>query len=157
MKRWAWILGAIGILLFFSGAGTQVEELKPVSLLCVRKEAGEVCLETDGGDLGRGKDFSSAVGDLGLSSAGTVFLDTTEYVVLEEQGAECLKDLYEVLRPAAEVCLGVGNLSPETAAAYLKAHSPEVTLGELRTGEGKLPLLTVREGRYYIVGTETDR
>ncbi len=135
MKRWVWVLGAVLVLLFLGETGIRLEELKPVQLVYVREENGQVILETDTGDTGEGGDFNCALENMKDRASGRIFLETAELLVLTENGVCCLPQIYEKLRPAAEVCLAEGELEPEAAAEFLTVHKPDVTLQQLRSGE----------------------
>ena len=151
MKRWVWVLGAVLVLLFLGETGTRLEELKPVQLVYVREENGQVILETDTGDMGEGRDFNCALENMKDRASGRIFLETAELLVLTEDGICCLPQIYEKLRPAAEVCLAEGKLEPEAAAEFLTVHKPDVTLQQLRSGENRLEVLKSREGRLELV------
>ena len=77
-----------------------------------------------------------------------IFLDTADYLVIAREAIPLLPRLWEILRPATQVCLGTGA-EPE-AARFLSAHKPGVTLNDIRAGMEALPALTQAEGRYRL-------
>lgn len=150
MKRFWIMAAAVAALAFLSPAGEgDVGDLLPVELLYVYMEEGVVHLETDDGQWGVGNSLSTALEDLHATSPGRVFLETADYLVVTREAIPLLSELMKVLRPAARVC--VAETIDRNAAAYLAAHEPDVTLGELRSGSSIIPVLTFTEGRYHIV------
>ena len=144
------ILLAALTLVFFAESGTRLEQLKPVELLYLEQKDNMLILKTDGKDLGRGNTLEEAIGDLKNSAAGKIFLETTDKIVITEKTIWALKGLQYHVRPAAQVFLGTGVIEPETAAKYLSAHDPGMTLGALYRGEGKIPVLRGERGRYRL-------
>ena len=150
MKRWVFILCAILGMHLLPGGGTPLEQLEPVELLLVLPADPGVILLTDTGDMGEGETLALALEDLEEHAEGKIFLETAEQLVVTEKTLWALPELTELLRPAAEVTLGAGRIVPDTAARYLRYHSPHLTLGALRRAEREIPILRGEEGGYCL-------
>lgn len=149
MRRWIIYGAAVALaLLLAPEPRTDVGELLPVELLYVYKEGDALCVETDTGDFGTGESLNKALEDLKGTAPGTVFLDTVDYVIVTGQTIELLPQLWERLRPAAQVCLGLG--ADAGAAAFLGAHEPGVTLNDIRSGRRVPPILSRIGERYQL-------
>ena len=101
-----------------------------------------------------GETWEAAWEDLHHGAAGTVFLNTAEYVVLSGSAVQLLETVVwdESLRPAAEIFAALGNTpDPKETASYLNGKQAGPTIQQLRTalvGEQaiELPLLLETEG-----------
>lgn len=150
MKRWIILAAAtVAALLFAPSEKTDVGELLPVELLYIYKEETGIRVETDTGNLGIGGDLTAALENLKATAPGKVFLETADYLIVTKQTVSLLPQLWEILRPATEVCLGVN--ADAQAADYLSAHKPGVTLNDIRSGGQILPSLIRTEERYCLV------
>lgn len=155
MRRW-WIYI---ILYVFVGAfgwspfvGTDIAKLVPVEVVWLERTDGRVCIETDCGDIGIGKTLSEALGDLHQTAAGTVFLDTAEYVIVKRGSQELLLQISEVLRPSCSVCVADSMPDLVKAAGYLGVHEPTAKMKDVNRSE--LPYLIERDGRLLLVENE---
>lgn len=150
MRRW--ILYAAVVLLLLALAPvekTDIGQLIPVELLYVYKEEGKTVAETDTGCLGRGANLEKAIEDLHATAEGELFLETADYLIVTKDTQALIPELGAYLRPGTQVCLGI-NMDAQ-AAAYLAAHSPQVTMNDIRAGKETLPVLVkIEEGRYCI-------
>ena len=153
MKRWVWFVAAVTAVAVLEGAssGSDVADLDPVRALYVDAVDGRVLVETDQGAWGSGETLEMALQDMDRSWASEVYLETSEFLVVSERTQGRVGELWRVLRPSCEVCVGVGELDLERAVEYLHRHRPEVTLMEYRAGERQLPRLVEREGRMELV------
>ena len=149
MKRWMVFALAVGALLMLRPRESKdISGLIPVELLYIYKEAGWVMAQTDTGEFGRGRDLDAALKDLEITASGKIFLETADYLIVTGETVHLLPKLVAVLRPAAEVCLGIG--ADVEALDYLKAHGPELTLKDIRAGAGEIPTLIRTGERYYF-------
>ena len=154
MKRLKWYLAGLLLIAALSRspfAGTDVAKLQPVELIRVTKLGENVLVETDTGDTGFGSGLKQAFEDLKQTTAGEVFLETAEHVLLSGQARELLEELAELLRPGCSVCIQQGEAELEAAAEFLDVHKPEFTLRAHRAGEGEMPVLLARKERMYLV------
>ncbi len=151
MKYWVWIPLA-ALLLLSPFQGNDVGKLRPVELVTMRREKNAVVLETDTGDVGRGRDPLTALEDLKRSAPGALFLDTADYFLVTRETENLLPELSGVLRPAVEICVYSEETDLMGAVEYLRAHSPEVTLLQWRTQGKTVPELRTDGGEYRLVG-----
>lgn len=128
---------------------SDVAKLQPVEVLRVTVEAEGVSVETDTGQAGWGKDLERAFEDLKRRTPGDIFLDTVEFVLVNESEGSLTRELMEYLRPACLICLERGRADLEVVAAFLDIHRPKATLMNCR--EGKMPILVIREGEMELV------
>ncbi len=154
MRRW--ILYALGLLVVgFSSLmpfrRTDVAELKPVELICVSRTGEQVRIETDTGDWGTGSTVEAALKHLKATTAGDVFLETADHLLVCGGEEDLIDELAPHLRPACSLCELEGTISLEEAAAYLNAHKSEISLQDRRSGDRRIPVLQVTEGRMELV------
>ncbi len=150
MRRWiVYVLVMTLVLLLSPAAKTDVGELLPVELLYIyHSNEGMLCVETDTGDFGAGETLDGALSDLKDTASGNIFLDTTDYLIISGEAFPLLPELWQILRPATQVCLGTG--ADPGATKFLSAHKPGVTLNDIRSGTKTLPVLTRIEERYRL-------
>lgn len=151
MKRWVlYIALFLGVAIF--GAipfrGTDIAELAPVEVVWLSQSGGRVHLETDTGDMGEGENVQAALNDMKAAAPGAVFLDTADFLIVEQGGEELLTQVYDVLRPTCMVCISKKMPDMEAAAEFLAAHEPELSLRQYRVEKGTLPELIEKEGRF---------
>lgn len=153
MKKLLWLLVVISIFLLgrVEHTGVEIRRLEPVEVVRVLENEDGISIMTDTGAMGVGKDLSAAVENLQASSAATVFLDTAEYLLLSDQTREYLPQLWELLRPACQVCIAEGEVDLTEAGGFLKTHPPEVNLLQCRADSVELPQLYYQEGRGQLV------
>ncbi len=151
MKRWILLLGAFAIgILVSPSQGRDVASLRPVEILSIYKEADQLWVETDTGDLGVGTDLNGALEDLKQTASGEIFLDTADYVLVTAETMAWLPEVKRRLRPAAEIVEVKEQLELAVAAEFLSVHKPGLSLKDYHK-ESKIPQLIIKEGRYYLV------
>lgn len=151
MRRWQiYLAGLVVLLLLPEGQGQDVSELRPAELVYINKEAYRVQVSTDMGDSGIGIDLAAAVKDMQENAPGEVFLDTAEYVLVTEETKHLIPELKRYLRPGIRVALAAGEIDPETAPAYLRAHKPSVLLKDCILNPQRLEKLMTAGGQYYL-------
>ena len=157
MKRWIAYFGVLAAALALEpSSGTDIAKLQPVQAVYLYIEDGALIIQTDTGDVGRGRNLDGAFADLKQTTAGTVFLDTADYLIVTETTAELIPGLYDDLRPACIICIGETKIDLEMAVGYLTAHEPKSTLKDHRAGQTELPRLRTEEGRMYLVEAEDE-
>ncbi len=140
MRRWILYAAVAALLLFVAPVEkTDIGALVPVELVSVYRQRGKVCMETDTGNRGTGPTLDAALADMKETAAGTIFLETADYLVVSEDARYLIPQLTRILRPGTEVCMG--EYADEQAAKFLKTHKPEVTLNDIRSGGAVLPVL----------------
>ncbi len=153
MKRWLIFFGvmvAAGLMIRLPHPATDVSELEPVEVVLVRQTGKGIEVETDAGTIGRGADLALAVDDLKEHSMGKVFLDTADYLLLEEYHADYAA-FYSVFRPGCRVCFADGVADLTQAGIFLQTHKPQKTLLQIRAGERVIERLVEREGELELV------
>ena len=161
MKKGWLLVGVLAVLTLWKllpFQGSDVAQLMPIRALTVDRKGGQIFL--DGGVCsGKGGTLEEALADMKNGAAGTVFLATTEEVIVSAGAVSLLPELclWDALRPATRVAAALGDLpDPEQAADYLEAHDPGVSLGQLHgallRGESvRLPQLLQEEGGLHLV------
>lgn len=149
MKIWIVMLLVLLGFSLLPSQGTELSELRPVSLLVIRAGANGIQIQTDTNDRGEGQTLQAALRNLEATTAGHIFLDTVENLIVEEETKHLLPELKQQLRPGVRVCVTDGELNPEAVSEYLKSHIPMGRLADL-TGTSPLEKLSCTEERYFI-------
>ena len=134
MKKWLYLLGAvaaIGLLSRLPHPARDISELKPVRVVYLYMNGEMLCIETDTGESGSGKDLAEAATDLSAHADGEIFLETAEFLILSPEVA-VTSSFYQYLRPGCMVCRAEDPPDLETVADYLDAHPPSMTMARLR-------------------------
>ena len=149
MKSWIIMALALLLLSMLPSPGTELGELRPVSVLKVEEEGKQILLSTDTMDEGVGETLDGALRNLEDTTPGHVFLDTVENLVITEETRYLLPQLKSILRPTVTVCIAETNIDLEAASQYLHSHVPEE---KLRDTDETTPLqkLTCSEERYLL-------
>ena len=134
---------------------TDVANLRPVQVLSVRVSPSGVELETDTGDEGRGTSVQSALENMKETSQGTIFLETAEFLLLEESVVSMIPELCDVLRPGCGVCIVTEMPDLLDAALYLSAHRPQVSVNDVRSGMPVTDRLGVQDGRMMLLEADS--
>lgn len=145
---WIFLAAVLGSMLLYNG--TDAAKLAPAQVVCVQSADGVVTVRTDLGNMGRGKDLEQAFLDLEDTTPAKVFLDTADYLLVDEISRKYLPELRKWLKGDCRVC-EVGEIQDlETAAIYLVAHPPKPKLRDLAGEESALPYLTETEERFCL-------
>ena len=145
MRRLIIYVIAIAAALLIPEWGTDVGKLQPVELVFLYIDEGAIVLETDTGNMGRGETLDAAYEDLELTTPGTLFLDTAEYLLVARSARTLAQQMKDYLKPATYVCQAEMGTDLAMAAEYLDVHPPEKTLRELSESD-KLSVL--RQEKY---------
>lgn len=148
MKRWLVYLAVLVLCVTFSNRGTDIGELAPVEVVWLTEKDGQVHMETDTGDMGKGKDVQGALHDMKAAARGTIFLETADYLIVEQGRDDLLTQVYDVLRPSCKVCVARTMPDMEQIAPFLTAHEPQATLRQYQVEKRVLPILREQEGRF---------
>ena len=135
----------------FSLQGTDVARLAPVEAAWLTQQAQTVCIVTDTGDVGYGRSVQEALQDMKASASGTIFLETADYLIVEQGREELLEQVYEIFRPACQVCVCHDMPRMQDVAGFLSAHEPTTTLRQLRNVDMPIPLLKDTMGRMELI------
>ena len=148
MKKVIWLVAVIvtvaitGLLPF---AGTDIAKLHPVEVLIVSRSEDGLLLQTDSGMLGTGKNIEEALQTLRLSSAGNIFLDTANYLLISLDCTGEIVTLWNYVRPACQVYHFKGEGKYEKIGKYLESHPSQTTVLGYLQGEINVPML-IMEG-----------
>ncbi len=151
MKRWILYGVSVLALILLSASpfrGTDISKLVPVEVVWLAEDGGQVFLMTDTGDSGRGADVREALSDMKATAKGTIFLDTADYLIVEQDAEKFLNQITDVLRPSCMLCRAKHMPDLKEAAAFFSAHEPGVTLRQWRNDRKELPLLKEEERRF---------
>ena len=149
MKRMLWYMLILAVALAFPQRRLDVAELLPVELVSVRKENDALFVETDTGDVGRGKNLKSAFKNLEETTAGVIYLDTAEYLLVETETMGYLEELKGYLKPKTRVCVCDQKVDLEQVPEYLAVHKSRVNLKE-SAGNREIPRLVEEKGKLML-------
>lgn len=151
MKHLYIYFGVLIALLFLPG-GTDAAKLAPAQVVSVETGGEQIVVRTDLGNLGEGTGLVEAFSDLENTTSAKVFLDTADYLLVDEGAVKYLAELKRWLKGDCRVCLGENIEDLAGAGKYLDAHLPGIKLKDCRgTSEG-LPYLTETDERFCLKG-----
>ena len=107
---------------------TDVGKLRPVEVIAVARTENGYTVRTDTGDMGTGNTLKAAFCNLEDTTAGVIYLDTAEYLLLETEIEE-KRLLRELLKNGIRVCAAEPEIPLEGSGAYLDIHHPKSRLG----------------------------
>ena len=132
MRKWPIYTLLLAAALLVPTRTTELGKLKPVETVAVYPEGDQLVIETDTGDLGRGRNVEEAIGNLKQTTAGTIYLDTADFLIIAEGAEPFVKYLSSHLKSSVRICLGEKGLDLAEAGAYLAVHRPSVKLKDYR-------------------------
>ncbi len=106
-----------------------VARLQPVEAVAVYVENGQVVLETDGENKGVGKTALEALEDMKAKALSVIYLDTAQYLLVEE-GAE---DYAQELRPVLNDSVKVGQYLESEVKEQAKFYEIHGNLPKLKS------------------------
>ena len=121
-------------------------KLHPVELIKAHRENGAVVLETDTGAKGKGKDIASAIQNLKDTTAGIVFLDTADYLLVGYGEDDLIAELKDYLKRNTRICFATQTVDPEEATGFMSVHTPQKRIGQWKMGD-KVGKLEYYDGR----------
>lgn len=136
-------------VLLLPNEGTDVGRLIPVEVIAVSEDRGTVKVETDTGDLGKGRTLQEAFVDLKETAPGVIYLDTAEYLLLETGMEERVAVLRTYLKGDVHVCHAQEGIPLEGIANYLSVHKPKVRLDGV-SNAAQIPMICEENGRYLL-------
>ena len=149
MKKWIIMVLALMLLNMLPFPGTELGELRPISVLEVEAKGKQIRLSTDTMDAGVGETLDGALRNLEDTTPGHVFLDTVENLVITEDARFLLPELKRLLRPTVTVCMTEMKLDLEAVSEFLHSHVPETKL-QAADETTHLQKLTCLEERYLL-------
>lgn len=149
MKR-IWIYGILlAAAVFAPPEGSDLGKLHPVETVSLYIEDGRIVLETDTGAKGKGGTVEQALQNMKDTTAGIVFLDTADYLLVRKETEELIPEMGTHLKGSTRLCRTQAAVKVEEAAAFLAVHAPQVKLAEW-DGTAKLSTLEISEGRLHL-------
>ena len=133
--------------------GTDVGKLLPVEVVRLDKAGEQVRISTDVGAGGVGATVKDAIENMKATTAGEIFLDTADFLLVTESGQEELAAIKEQLKPTVRVCAANGEIDLKDAASYLAVHKPSLQLRQC-AAEDKLPTLEEENGKIILKENE---
>ena len=146
MRKWPIYMMLLIAALLIPTRTSELGKLKPVETVAIYQQGDQLVIETDTEDVGRGSNVQAAIENLKKTTAGTIYLDTADYLIVMEGGAPFIEYLSACLKDSVWVCKGEKGINLEEAGAYLAVHRPSVKLKNYRKG-AYLEVLTSIEGR----------
>ena len=113
---------------------TDVGKLRPVEVVSIYKEEDLLIIKTDTGDSGIGKTAADAYRNLEKPTAGVIFLDTANYLLVDDTAKNEIVPMSQWLKPNIRICFAARGIDLSAAARYLTEHQPKVKLKEYGSG-----------------------
>lgn len=129
--------------------GTDVGKLQPVGLIQLYKEGESVVIITDSGDSGIGETVQAAFENLEETTAGVIFLDTADFLIMRPELLEAVSELEGYLKPSVRICFAKERIDPKQAAEYLAVNHTGIKLKDHKSLE-HAPELIQENGRLRI-------
>lgn len=139
MKRICVYIGILALTLFAPVDRLDVAKLEPVEVVFLSREGDTVILATDTKAAGMGTTAMEALADLKQTTAGVVYLDTAEYLLVAEDAANEIDGLRSALKGDVKLCLG-RDVQVEEVAEYMEVHGKLPRLKDWKAGD-PLPVL----------------
>lgn len=146
--KWIFYLVALGAALLVPVERSDVGKLQPIEVVSLSAERAQIIVRTDTGDEGKGATVDEAIRNLKDTTAGIVYLDTAEYLLVYEGASGAVSEMRRHLKEKVMVCAAEGEMDLGLAAGYLDVHSPHTTLQQW-SGEPE-EVLVCSEGRFVL-------
>ena len=117
-----------------------VAKLRPVEVIYIYQDEGNVVLQTDTRDRGEGTDPAQALADMRNTSPAVIYLDTAEFLLIGEGCAEYAEALRGELKEYVRLCQASGTVDLSLAAKYLAVHGDLPTFRAWKA-DTRLPLI----------------
>lgn len=124
--------------------------MRPVEVVYVAQDGGEVLLQTDSDDIGMGTDALTALEDMKQTSPAVIYLDTAQYLLIGPGGEKAAQQLRGVLKDTIRLCKTQEQVDLRSVAKYLPVHGKLPKLSQWKEGE-KLPALYLENDRLKIL------
>ena len=124
----------LGLLFFAPLERLDVAKLLPVKAVAVYMQNDQVVMETDMAYIGRGDTALSALADLKERTPAVVYLDTAEYLLVDQAAVTQVDLLRQELKPSVKVCLCQAAGRVQETVKYLEIHSNLPKLSQWKEG-----------------------
>lgn len=128
---------------------TDVGKLQPIQTVAVYPSEGGYIIETDSGDVGVGTTIAQAFENLKDTTAGVVYLDTAEFLLIGAGAENAVEELQAVLKDSVELYQVQGRPDLKNASRFLSVHGKGPTFKSWEKGT-KLPVLVYKNDRLIL-------
>ena len=150
MKRIVIYIIVLLLLTLAPVKGADIGSLHPVEILKIYEENREVYVQTDTGDWGKGATGQAALEHLKETTAGTIYLDTAKYLLLEEGTEAVAEEIRPLLKKSVRMCNADQGVDLEEVASFLSVHGTLPQMEQWNIGDD-LPQLTMVEKRLKLL------
>ena len=105
-----------------------ISDLEPIQVVRMDKQDNNIILQTDTGDQGIGENVQPALENLKQNSAGVIYLDTAQFLVVTEAAKEYIGSMKSFLKEKVRLCQWDGQGELSAVAKYMKSHEIGVRL-----------------------------
>ena len=127
-KKWICYAASLALVLL-AGKRVDIGRLRPVEVVRLREINGILLLETDTGDKGWGLTVEQALEKMKKTTAGVVYLDTADYLLIENGMEGHLPALRDYLKKKTTMAYAGKDIPLEEVAEFLRNHRPSRTIG----------------------------
>lgn len=131
-----------------------VGKLRPVQVVSVYKENQWVVVKTDTGDYGIGATTEQALNNMKDTTAGVIYLDTAEYLLLSENAEEEAEELRSVLKANTRLCYADAKIDIAETGKFLASHGDLPKLEDWKKGQDLPVLSTFRKRLTFLKKVE---
>lgn len=130
--------------------GTDVADLQPVQTIAVYRDGNQWVIETDTEDVGRGNSVEKAFENLIQTAPAVIYLDTADYLILQQDAIAVIDRLRTRLKESVELCQYVGKPDLQQVSKYLSIHAQTIELKHWNSN-AILPILDCTTERYFFM------
>ena len=112
----------LAALLFVPLQRVEIANLEPIQAVWMYRENGNIVLETDTEEKGRGVTVVDALTDMKNNSSGIVYLDTAQYLFVSEIAKKEIYAIQPYLKKSVRLCRWDGNGELKSAVEYADSH-----------------------------------
>lgn len=105
-----------------------IAKLLPVETVSLYTEGGDVVLQTNTENTGRGESVPSALENLKEVTPAVIYLDTAKYLLVDENAIDYVDDLRQHLKQSVEVAVCNAKAMVKEGAKYFASHGGTVQL-----------------------------
>ena len=103
-------------------------KLKPVETVYLGYEENQIVIATDLEDVGYGETLEDALSNLKETTAGIVYLDTADYLLVSTGAESQISRVAGKLKESVYICRTVGEVDLARVGSYLSVHLPKYRL-----------------------------
>ena len=129
---------------------TDVGKLQPVQTIAIYKEGERYVIRTDTDDVGYGQNLQEAVDDLIATTPAVIYLDTAEYLLLDEASETEIESLRSVLKPSISLYHTEDKPDLRNVSKFLSVNDKGPKLKSWKKGV-VLPELVAKNNRLVLV------